>query len=199
MANSPEHHQPQQFRAPPPSPIAHASSRRSLLVNEDEISEFLEHSLHVPNLILPDQIFPKEIQVRDLPEVDYSSLILSKTDTVTSFIESISANSCIQLVNHGVSSELIRSVSIAASGIFGLPPENKKTMSRSHERLYGFEESDSEEESETSEEFVWCRDEGLKSAMEGIKLQGFSNFRYFRVKQNFTILAQIFRTLVNTS
>ncbi|KAF5178532.1 downstream target of AGL15-4 [Thalictrum thalictroides] len=174
-------HDLQQFRAPPPSPIAHASARRSL-VNEDEISDFLEHSLRVPNLVLPDQIFPKEVQVKNLPELDFDSLVSAKNDeTIARFLECVSGIGCFQLVNHGVSSDLIQSVSIAAAGIFGLPPDKKTVMSRSSERMYGFEEfsghADEEEETENSEEFVWCRDEGLKSVMEGIRLQGFSNFR----------------------
>ncbi|KAF5178534.1 downstream target of AGL15-4 [Thalictrum thalictroides] len=173
-------HDLQQFRAPPPSPIAHASARRSL-VNEDEISDFLEHSLRVPNLVLPDQIFPKEVQVKNLPELDFDSLVSAKNDeTIARFLECVSGIGCFQLVNHGVSSDLIQSVSIAAAGIFGLPPDKKTVMSRSSERMYGFEEfsghADEEEETENSEEFVWCRDEGLKSVMEGIRLQGFSNF-----------------------
>ncbi|KAL5729032.1 hypothetical protein ACHQM5_002040 [Ranunculus cassubicifolius] len=171
MANSPEH--PHIFRAPPPSPIAH---RRSSVVNEDEISDFLEHSLRIPNLILPDQIFPKETQVKNLPEIDFLSFISSKTESISSFLESVASTGCVQLVNHGISGDLIRSVLIAASGIFGLPPENKKNGTGSSEESYGFEEFDSEEDIETTEEFVWSRDEGLKSMMDGIRLQGFPCF-----------------------
>ncbi|PIA61890.1 hypothetical protein AQUCO_00200110v1 [Aquilegia coerulea] len=177
-AHAHEHDQ-QQFRAPPPSPIAHASAQRSL-VNEDEISDFLEHSLRVPDLVLPDQIFPKEVQVKNLPELDFQSLVSTQNEeTITKFLECISGIGCFQLVNHPISSELIQSVSIAAAGIFGLPPDKKTVVSRSSERIYGFEEfngGEEEEEMENSEEFVWCRDEGLKSLMEGITLQGFSNF-----------------------
>ncbi|KAF9613767.1 hypothetical protein IFM89_011491 [Coptis chinensis] len=170
----------QHFRAPPPSPVAHAINRRPSFVNEDEISDFLKHSLplRVPDLVLPDQIFPKQVQVKNLPEIDLQSLLSSENRTIANFLESVAGIGCFQLVNHGLSSDLIRSVSIAAAGIFGLPVDKKTAVSRSSERVYGFEEcyGEEDEEMETSEEFVWCRDEGLKSVMEGIRLQGFSNF-----------------------
>ncbi|KAL5729031.1 non-hem dioxygenase in morphine synthesis N-terminal [Ranunculus cassubicifolius] len=143
------------FGALPPSPIARANDRPSVL-NEAEISNFLQHSLFVPKLKLPDQIFLNKIQV---PEIDFLSLVLCKPDTVSSFLESVASTGCIQLVNHGISSELIRSVSLAASEIFG------------------FEELDTAGKMETPEpeEFVWCKDKGLESVMAGYLLQEFSN------------------------
>ncbi|GFQ01453.1 beta-galactosidase 14 [Phtheirospermum japonicum] len=42
------------FRAPPPSLVA--PGRRSLFANDDVLTEYLEQSLKVPNLILPERI-----------------------------------------------------------------------------------------------------------------------------------------------
>ncbi|KAJ6700827.1 2-OXOGLUTARATE (2OG) AND FE(II)-DEPENDENT OXYGENASE SUPERFAMILY PROTEIN-RELATED [Salix koriyanagi] len=136
------------FRAPPPSPIA--SGRRSSVTNDEVLTEFLEHSLRVPDLILPDRIFPRHKTVETPPRIDFQSL-----------------------------SEFIRSVSATAAGIFQLPPEKKEAVSRSLERPYGFEEvhgDHQEAESEVSEDFVWCKNESLTVDMEGIWPTGYSNF-----------------------
>ncbi|KAK9281150.1 hypothetical protein L1049_004044 [Liquidambar formosana] len=178
MASSPESipEKPLDFRAPPPSPIA--SGRRSCVANDEVLTEFLEHSLRVPDLILPDRIFPREKSVETPPKIDFQSLNddPENDSVVAKILESIAGIGCFQLVNHGIPSDLIRSVSIAAGGIFQVPPEKKVAVSRSPEKLYGFEEAHGEEEDEMSEEFVWCRDEGLKIEMEGIWPVGYSNF-----------------------
>ncbi|XP_077228608.1 downstream target of AGL15-4 [Tasmannia lanceolata] len=179
MATSPHNFQnnPPEFRAPPPSP---AGGRRSTVINDDVLAEFLEHSLHVPDLILPDRIFPREISAVNPLEIDFESLITLDHDSVSKVLESIAGIGCFQLVNHGISSDLIGSVKASAAGIFRIAPEKREIISRSNERRYGFEEFSSEEEEEMSGEFFWCRDdeeEGLKSAMEGIWPLGYSNFR----------------------
>ncbi|KAF8400893.1 hypothetical protein HHK36_014196 [Tetracentron sinense] len=173
MATSPEN--PQSSRAPPSSPVA--AGRRSSVTNDHDLSEFLEHSLRVPDLNLPDRIFPRQILIENPPEIDFQSLISLENDSVLKFLESIAAIGCFQLVNHGISRDLIRSVSTTAAGIFWISPENKAIASRSPGKHYGFEEFHGEEETEMNEEFVWCSgDEGLKSVMEGIWPDGYSNF-----------------------
>ncbi|OVA20231.1 Non-heme dioxygenase N-terminal domain [Macleaya cordata] len=167
------------FRAPPPSPIGNESSRRSSFVNDDVLTEFLEHSLQVPDLILPDRIFPKEISVQNPPEIDFKSLLVSNnnnTELDSKVLESISTIGCFQLINHGISDDLIKSVLDCAAGVFQMSPENKAILLRSFGKRYGFEEFSGYDEMEMSEEFVWCRDEDLKSAMEGIWSDGYSNF-----------------------
>lgn len=180
MANSPEpvSENPIDFRAPPPSPVA--SGRRSSLTNDDVITEFLQHSLHVPNLILPDKFFPKQKSVEDPPTIDFEALCSDHYDdaTVTKVMESIARIGCFQLVNHGISSDFVRSVQTQATGIFQVSPEKRASIARSPEKPYGFEEvHDEEADTELSEEFVWCRELGLKLAMERIWPIGYSNFR----------------------
>jgi hypothetical protein len=180
MAISPESmpENPIDFRAPPPSPIA--SGRRSSVTNDEVLTEFLEHSLRVPDLILPDKIFPRQKIVETPPRIDCQSLISGESDSVLRMLDSIARIGCFQLVNFGIPSEFIRLVSVTAAGIFQLPPEKKEAVSRSLERPYGFEEvhgDHQEAESEVSEEFVWCKDESLKLDMEGIWPTGYSNFR----------------------
>ncbi|KAG5229117.1 hypothetical protein OIU77_023766 [Salix suchowensis] len=165
------------FRAPPPSPIA--SGRRSSVTNDEVLTEFLEHSLRVPDLILPDRIFPRHKTVETPPRIDFQSLSSGESDSVLKMLDSIARTGCFQLANFGIPGEFIRSVSATAAGIFQLPPEKKEAVSRSLERPYGFEEvhgDHQEAESEVSEDFVWCKDESLTVDMEGIWPTGYSNF-----------------------
>lgn len=165
------------FRAPPPSPIGDQANRKSLFVNEDELTEFLEHSLQVPDLILPDRIFPREISLQNPPEIDFNSLN-SSTQLDTKILDSIPVIGCFQLMNHGISNDLIKSVLNSSVGVFGISHENKSILSKNLRKNYGFEEFSGDDEMETSEEFVWCRDDGLKTLMEVIWSDGgYSNFR----------------------
>ncbi|EXB74573.1 hypothetical protein L484_026270 [Morus notabilis] len=163
------------FRAPPPSPIH--SGRKSSFTNDDVLTEFLEHSLRVPDLILPDRIFPKQRSVDGPPVIDFQSLVLEEHDAVSKIAESVADIGCFQVANHGISAEIVRSVqAAAAAGIFAASPEKKAAVTRSPEMAYGFEEGHGEEGESESEEFVWSRDEVLKSVMEGIWPLGYSNF-----------------------
>ncbi|KAJ7963068.1 1-aminocyclopropane-1-carboxylate oxidase 3 [Quillaja saponaria] len=168
---------PIDFRAPPPSPVA--SGRRSCVTNEDVLTEFLETSLRVPDLFLPDKFFPKQKYTETPPKIDFQLLSVSDEDhTVSNIIlDSIARIGCLQLVNHGIADEQIRSAVVAATGIFQVPSEKRVAVMRSSEKQYGFDEEHGEEEgSELNEEFVWCRDDGLKLKMEGIWPIGYSNF-----------------------
>ncbi|XP_038995033.1 1-aminocyclopropane-1-carboxylate oxidase-like [Hibiscus syriacus] len=165
---------PFDFRAPPPSPIA--SGRRSYVTNDEVLSEFLEHSLRVPDLILPDKVFPRQKFIDNPPKIDFQDLDSMGIETLPKILDSVARIGCFQLVNYGIPGESIRSALSAASGVFQLPPEKRKAVTRSPEKLYGFEEIHEEDEGEISEEFVWCKAKSLELAMEGIWPVGYSNF-----------------------
>ncbi|GAV61269.1 DIOX_N domain-containing protein [Cephalotus follicularis] len=165
---------PYDSSAPPPSPVA--SSRRSCVTNEDVLTDFLEHSLRLPDLLLPDKIFPRHKYIENPPKIDFQSLKSLDSDSISKVLDSVASIGCFQLVNYGISSDFVRMVMSEAAGIFRLSPENKAIVTRSPERQYGFEEVQGEEEGELSEEFLWCRDEGLNMEMEGIWPVGYSNF-----------------------
>ncbi|KAJ6377133.1 hypothetical protein OIU76_026161 [Salix suchowensis] len=173
-ASMPEN--PIESRAPPPSPIA--SGRRSSVTNDEVLTEFLEHSLRVPDMILPDNFFPKQKTVETPPRIDWQSLNSKESNSVLKTLDSIARIGCFQLVNFGIPSEFIKLVSAMAAGIFQLPSEKKAAVMKSPEKPYGFEEvhGDHEAENELSEEFVWCKDKSLKLDMEGIWPAGYSNF-----------------------
>ncbi|KAK9229011.1 hypothetical protein WN944_021968 [Citrus x changshan-huyou] len=177
MAVSPESlpEKPLDFRAPPPSPIA--SGRRSCVTNDDVLTEFLEHSLRVPDLILPDKVFPRQKFIENPPSIDFQSLRSMQSDAVSKLLDSIATIGCFQLVNYGVPIEFINSTMATAGGVFGVSSEKRAAVTRSPEKPYGFEEvHGEEEENEFSEEFVWCRDESLKQEMEGVWPLGYSKF-----------------------
>uniref|UniRef100_A0A2C9UY62 Non-haem dioxygenase N-terminal domain-containing protein n=3 Tax=Manihot esculenta TaxID=3983 RepID=A0A2C9UY62_MANES len=177
MAFSSPHIMPENpidFRAPPPSPIA--SGRRSSVANDDVLTEFLEHSLRVPDLVLPDKIFPRQKIVETPPSIDFQSLHSPGSDSIPRILDSLSRMGCFQLVNYGIPSDFTRMVLTMAAGIFKVPPKQRLTVTRSPEKPYGFEEVHGEEESELSEEFVWYRDEKLKLDMETIMEARYSNF-----------------------
>lgn len=170
---------PLDFRAPPPSPIA--SSRRSSSVTNDEVlTEFLEHTLRVPDLILPDRIFPRQKPLQDIPTIDFPALLTSpEYGSVSKIRDSLIRVGCFQVINHGISPDLLWSVVNGATQIFGISLEKKRMVVRSLEMPFGFEEVSGEQEdvcSEISEEFVWGRSSDFKLKMEGIWPTNYSNF-----------------------
>lgn len=169
------------FRAPPPSPVA--SGRKSSFANDDVLTDFLETSLHVPDLVLPDKIFPKQNQQETPPKVDFVSLCFHEDDDLCDVVlDSMARIGCFQLLNHGISTQVMAAATDAAKGIFLVPPVERVIATRSPEKPWGFEEYHTGEENEEqgnelNEEFVWCNYEELKLKMERIWPIGYPNFR----------------------
>lgn len=163
------------FRAPPPSPVA--PGRRSSFANDDVLTEYLQQSLKVPDLVLPDRVFPRQKWVQNPPRIDFEKLGSLENESGLEICELIAQMGCLELINHGISPDLMRLVLFLAGGIFQIPPEKKMTAARSPERRYGFEEIHGEEEiRDQSEEFLWCDEQAMRLEMEGIWPFGFSNF-----------------------
>ncbi|KAK3426676.1 hypothetical protein EUGRSUZ_F03071 [Eucalyptus grandis] len=186
MGVSPEsgREKPVDFRAPPPSPVA--SGRRSCVTNDDVLTEFLESSLRVPDLVLPDKIFPKQKFIENPSSMDFGSLGTPGSDSASRMLDSIARVGCFQLVNHGIGRESSHGAMTAAAGIFLVPPEKRAAAMRSPEKPYGFEEvhgsGEEEDGSELAEEFVWSREEGLEAELQRVWPLGYSNFRDEMVK-----------------
>nr|XP_043637534.1 1-aminocyclopropane-1-carboxylate oxidase 3 [Erigeron canadensis] len=174
MANSPySTNVPLDFRAPPPSPVA--AGRRSSVANDEILTEFLHRSLRVPDLVLPDRVFPRQnSKIQNLPKLDFKALNNSSSG-FDQVIDVIAQTGCFELVNHGISGQLLSSVVDSGAGVFRLSQEKKSIVSRSAERLYGFVEFHGDEK-ELNEEFVWCRDDSLKLVMEKVWADQYSNF-----------------------
>ncbi|XP_010417796.1 PREDICTED: uncharacterized protein LOC104703471 [Camelina sativa] len=91
------------FRAPPPSPVA-SSRRASFTANEDVLSKFLDKCGRVPNLVLPDKVFPKHtFLVNPPPTFDF--LRLGSLSTLLA--DAIATFGCFQLINHGVPEAMV--------------------------------------------------------------------------------------------
>ncbi|PWA53658.1 hypothetical protein CTI12_AA214440 [Artemisia annua] len=154
------------FRAPPPSPVG--PGRRSTVANDDILTDFLHQTLIVPDLVLPDRVFPRQNpNIQSLPKLDFKKLSFSDDFKLEDVIEVIAQTGCFELVNHGISRKLFRDVKECGKRVFGLEDEKKRVILRSNERLYGFVEVNGDDK-DVSEEFVWCRDESLRSEMEGV-------------------------------
>ncbi|XP_057736240.1 1-aminocyclopropane-1-carboxylate oxidase 1 [Arachis stenosperma] len=167
------------FRAPPPSPVA--SGRRSSVTNDEVLTEFLESSLRVPDLVLPDKFFPKQKLLETPPKVDFVSLCFHRDEAeCDAVLDAMAKIGCFQLMNHGIPRELVVSAAEAAAGVFGVPPVKREALMRSPEKPWGYEEyhggEEEEEVSEMCEEFVWCREDELKLNMEGISPIAYPNF-----------------------
>ncbi|KAI7739948.1 hypothetical protein M8C21_029350 [Ambrosia artemisiifolia] len=176
MANWPEsfHHNPVEFRAPPPSPIA--SGRRSSVANDEFLTEFLHNSLRVPDLVLPDRVSPRhKTKIQNIPKLDYKLMGSFGSDVINEKLDLFERTGCFEVVNHGISDQLVRAVSNYGAGMFELSQEKKAVLSRSGDhRMYGFVEF-YDEEKETGEEFVWCRDDEFKSKLEAVLPHQISN------------------------
>ncbi|KAL3631936.1 hypothetical protein CASFOL_024920 [Castilleja foliolosa] len=163
------------FRAPPPSPVA--PGRRSPFSNEAVLTEYLEQSLKVPDLILPDRVFPKQKSVQNPPKIDLQNLGSPGNYSGEVISDLVAQTGCLEVINHGISPDLIKLVLFLAAGIFEISPEKKRTAARSPERQYGFEEFHGDDEiRDESEEFLWCRDESMILEMEKVWPFGYSNF-----------------------
>ncbi|XP_071715106.1 1-aminocyclopropane-1-carboxylate oxidase 1-like [Rutidosis leptorrhynchoides] len=157
MANWPE-----SFRAPPPSPVA--SGRKSSVANDEILTQFLHQSLRVPDLVLPDR--QQKSKINYLPKLDYELLDSFHDQNNTDYIfDTIAETGCFELVNHGISNQIVSNVANYGAKLFEISKEKKAVMSRSGDRMYGFVEG---EENEKSEEFFWYKDDSFRSKLEGI-------------------------------
>ncbi|XP_010523110.1 PREDICTED: uncharacterized protein LOC104801499 [Tarenaya hassleriana] len=94
------------FRAPPPSPVA--SGRRSSVTNAEVLSQFIQNSVRVPDLVLPDKVFPKLRFIQNPPAIDFLQLGPGETGVVSQIQEAMAAVGCFQVVNHGVSEVAVK-------------------------------------------------------------------------------------------
>ncbi|XP_020252390.1 probable 2-oxoglutarate-dependent dioxygenase ANS, partial [Asparagus officinalis] len=132
----------------------------------DEFSSFLNRSLRVPQLILPDKVLHRETAAPWAPpEVDLGFL------DDGALISAARSAGCFQIVNHGIERSLIEEVGVLAGKGFRLPLEKKREVIRTEEGVWGFEEAAEEEE-----EVLWWS-EGGNEDLAGIWSHGYVEFR----------------------
>ncbi|XP_038987612.1 uncharacterized protein LOC103722022 isoform X2 [Phoenix dactylifera] len=165
---------PPESRAPPPSPVAEPLADGSEAPGDEELAGFLSQSLRIPELNLPDRIFPRNPAPWNPPEIDFRAMVSPENDgSAVELLKSTgSAFGCFQLVNHGIPRDLIAAGEVAAAAAFSIPPEKKKAAARSPERRWGFEV---EEEEEGGEELLWYRND-MGEILAGIWTPGYKDF-----------------------
>lgn len=162
---------PVEFRAPPPSPAAGGGLTRNGETENDEFGGFLNRSVRVPQLVLPDRILNRRETAAPWapPEIDLGRI---DGEMLRSAARS---GGCFKIVGHGIGREVIERVGGLAGRAFRLPPEVKRAVSRTGERRWGFE---MEEEESEGEEFLWWDEKGVEE-LAGIWPKGHKKFRSF--------------------
>lgn len=145
--------------APPPSPIPTATGSRSAA--NETLTEFLDKSLSVPDLNLPD---PHARHQSSPPEIDRRSLTSRDSAAVSRLLRSARAFGAVRISGHGISGEELRLLVKEAAKLFGVL-EERDTGFRRH---YGC----------NREEIIWVRlrDERMEWARNYIGAQLYESF-----------------------
>lgn len=172
------------FRAPPPSPIATGRGIKSAGVNNEILAEFLEQSLRIPDLTLPEPLLRTDIPHQDLPAFDLLSLRSADTKNgaaVRRLVQSATEFGCFQLINHGIPSELIVRAEKECDRLFELPLQKKQIVCRSDEIRFGFEDiaGDAVEKARIHETFwVDKNQDFMEETMRNVWPEGYKNFSW---------------------
>ncbi|OVA19662.1 Non-heme dioxygenase N-terminal domain [Macleaya cordata] len=113
-------------RTPPPSPIATAKGLKSAAVNDQILSEYLEKTLHIPDLTLPESYFSANDHRRIPVEIDFSSLKSRDDDSIRQLLESVTELGVFRLIGHGISADELQSTIAEAELVFRISKEKKK-------------------------------------------------------------------------
>ncbi|KAH9301329.1 hypothetical protein KI387_012912, partial [Taxus chinensis] len=167
------------FRAPPPSPIATGQGIKSAGVNNEILSEFLEQTLRIPQLNLPEPLIPYQ----DLPAFDLLCLRSpdDRRSTGKRLLQSSTRFGCFQIINHGISPELTERAEDQCSRLFDLPSETKRMICRSDESRFGFEHiaGDDDVDMKSHESFWVDRDDAfIEKGLRNVWPEGFRNFSW---------------------
>lgn len=170
------------FRAPPPSPISTGRGIKCAGVNNEILAEFLEQSIHIPDLILPEPLLRTDIPHQDLPAFDLLSLRAGDPKdgaAVGRLVQSAVEFGCFQVINHGIPSELFARAEEECDRLFELPLGKKQIVCRSDEIRFGFEDiaSDAVEKTRIHETFWVDKNEDLmEETMRNVWPEGYKNF-----------------------
>lgn len=148
----------------PPSPIPRAAGSRSAA--NQILAEFLEKSLHVPELALPEaSAIARDHQV---PIINLRSIISSENDSVNRLLQSAREFGAFRIKCYGISGEELRSLVKEAERVFGILEDRDTGYRR-----------DIGGRINNREEIVWVRSgkERMDWAREYIGAELFRSFR----------------------
>ncbi|KAK9124707.1 hypothetical protein Sjap_014309 [Stephania japonica] len=96
--------------APPPSPIATGKGLRSAAVDDRILAEYLEKTLQVPDLVLPESQFSSTKLAPSIPsEIDFESLAARDGDSISRVLESFAEFGMLRIVGHQISANELES------------------------------------------------------------------------------------------
>lgn len=172
------------FRAPPPSPIATGRGIKAAGLNNEILAEFLEQSLRIPDLILPEPLLRTDIPHQDLPAFDLLSLRSGDPKNgavVGRLVQSAVEFGCFQVINHGIPSEIIARAEEECDRLFELPLGKKQIVCRSDDIRFGFEDiaGDAVEKTRVHETFWVDQNEDLmEETLRHVWPDGYKNFSW---------------------
>lgn len=112
------------FRAPPPTPIATGKGYRSAAVDDWVLADYLENSLKVPDLTLPESCFPSRSPVKTPPEVDLSALLADEESAVRRVLAAAADFGAFRIGGwDAVTAKEVRAAIEAGGGVFGASGE----------------------------------------------------------------------------
>ncbi|KAI3896641.1 hypothetical protein MKX03_024690 [Papaver bracteatum] len=122
------------LRTPPPSPISNARGLKSAAVNDDILADYLEKTLQVPDLTLPESYALSNNKNENnhshrhhIPfEINYSALKSRDEDSVRQLFQSVTELGVFRLTGHGVSAEELQSTISEADLVFRSLIKKKK-------------------------------------------------------------------------
>ncbi|XP_010922721.1 uncharacterized protein [Elaeis guineensis] len=120
------------FRAPPPTPVATGKGSRSAAVDDWVLSEYLDRSLKVPNLTLPESCFPMRSPVKDPPEVDLPALLGGEESAVRRVLAAVVEIGAFRIGGRDkvAAAEEVRAAIEAGGAVFGVPGELGRCLGR---------------------------------------------------------------------
>uniref|UniRef100_A0A2N9HKD1 Non-haem dioxygenase N-terminal domain-containing protein n=1 Tax=Fagus sylvatica TaxID=28930 RepID=A0A2N9HKD1_FAGSY len=146
--------------APLPSPIPTGTGSRSAA--NEIFTEFLENSLQVPSLSLPESQFKSTTRHPIPANIDFRSLAGRARDSVDRLLRSAKEYGAFRIVGHGISSEELRLLVEEAESVFQISEGNLNLVESNGNR----------------EEIVWAPSmhERLESAGKLIGTEKYRNF-----------------------
>ncbi|MCL7036742.1 hypothetical protein MKW94_025314 [Papaver nudicaule] len=122
------------LRTPPPSPISNARGLKSAAVNDEILADYLEKTLQVPDLTLPESYgLPNNKNENNhshrhhIPfEINYSALKSRDEDSIRQLFQSVTELGVFRLTGHGVSAEELRATISEADLVFRSAIKKKK-------------------------------------------------------------------------
>lgn len=178
MATAPATHaRSHRFRAPPPSPIATGKGLRSAAVDDLVLTEYLEDSLRVPDLNLPESYFPSRSPLKALAEVDLHSLVSGDGLAVRQVLAAAAEIGAVRVAGGGAPLAEEARAAIEACGVVFETPEGEKSKGALGQQCFGWRDA-------LAEEFYWYRSRSpeMEQLLQRTWPDSYRTLRYVTIK-----------------